>query len=120
MRERNSNFCMKLDTRIKFLVATKTILSSRLRCESDYFGHCTHTYYRLRNKQTHTQRRHTTHIRIPTFTHVPTYTQGLIHVGLCAYVCSILLSALVLGSTRRHWYTLLIKLRSIHAAQNLA
>ena len=39
----SSNFCVKFATQIQFCVATKTILSSKLRCKPDYFGHCNFT-----------------------------------------------------------------------------
>ena len=35
----SSNFRMKFSTQIQFRVATKKILSSKLQCEPDYFGH---------------------------------------------------------------------------------
>ena len=40
MMEMSSNFCMKFATQIQFCVATKTIMSSELWCEPDYFEHC--------------------------------------------------------------------------------
>ena len=80
------NCCVKFATQIQFCVATKTILSCKLRCEPDYSGHCIHTHVRVcvrththSHTHTHTYTHADTHVQTHMCTHTHTHTRAQIH-----------------------------------------